>query len=124
MQSTVNLGGGPRLGWRGATLMIAAAIAVPSYADAATSFWGIERGGMVAPLFMRKRPKAPKHLPDTAQNEKNKPEGPLVITISIQHQHLRVYDVNGFYAEAPVSTGMAGHSTPMGVFSVLEKQRW
>ena len=56
--------------------------------------------------------------------EKNKPEGPLIIAISIQHQHLRVYDINGFYAESPVSTGMAGHSTPMGVFSILEKQRW
>ena len=36
----------------------------------------------------------------------------------------KVFDVNGLYAEAPISTGMPGHSTPMGVFSVIEKQRW
>src|SRR5204863_5277712 len=115
----------PRLGRRGAAFIVAAAVAVPGYADAATYyFWGREPGLAGVPSVMRKRPKAPKQLPDKAQSEKDKPEGPLVITISIQHQHLRVYDVNGFYAEAPVSTGMAGHSTPMGVFSVLEKQRW
>ena len=30
---------------------------------------------------------------------------------------------NGVFAEAPVSTGMAGHSTPMGAFSVIQKQK-
>src|SRR5262249_43974278 len=44
--------------------------------------------------------------------------------ISIQHQHLKVFDINGLFAETPISTGMPGHSTPMGVFSVIEKQRW
>ena len=34
---------------------------------------------------------------------------PLVIAISIGSQHVKVYDANGLFAEAPVSTGMAGH---------------
>ncbi|MFN5722160.1 MAG: L,D-transpeptidase family protein, partial [Bradyrhizobium sp.] len=34
------------------------------------------------------------------------------------------YDANGLYAESPVSTGMKGHSTPMGVFSVIQKQKY
>src|SRR3974377_796244 len=49
---------------------------------------------------------------------------PLIISVSIQKQQVKVYDANGFFAEAPVSTGMAGHPTPMGVFSVIEKDRY
>ena len=36
---------------------------------------------------------------------------------------MRLYDANGFYAETPISTGMRGHATPMGVFSVIQKQK-
>jgi hypothetical protein len=70
----------------------------------------------------RPRAKAPKAAERVA--EKHMPEGPLIIAISIQHQRLKVFDVNGLFAETPISTGMPGHATPMGVFSVLEKQRW
>ncbi len=52
-----------------------------------------------------------------------KPHGPLIIAISIEKQHLRIYDANGLFAESPVSTGMPGHPTPMGVFSVIQKSR-
>ena len=53
-----------------------------------------------------------------------KPQGPLVIAISVQHQKVRIYDANGLFAESPVSTGMPGHSTPMGVFSVIQKHKF
>jgi lipoprotein-anchoring transpeptidase ErfK/SrfK len=59
---------------------------------------------------------APKRTP--------KPQGPIVIAISIDNQHLKVYDANGLFAESPVSTGMAGHSTPMGVFSIIQKSKY
>jgi hypothetical protein len=36
---------------------------------------------------------------------------------------VKVYDANGFFAETPVSTGMKGHPTPMGVFSVIQKHK-
>src|SRR3954453_15532014 len=52
-----------------------------------------------------------------------KPVGPLIISISIEKQRVRVYDANGFFAEAPVSTGMKGHPTPMGVFSIIQKHK-
>ena len=52
-----------------------------------------------------------------------KPHGPLIIAISIEQQKVRVYDGNGLFAESPVSTGMKGHSTPMGVFSVIQKNK-
>src|SRR3984957_1723010 len=52
-----------------------------------------------------------------------KPHGPLVIAISINKQNMKIYDANGFFAETPISTGMRGHPTPMGVFSVVAKEK-
>ena len=60
---------------------------------------------------------------ETARKEQVKPQGPLVIAISIDQQRLRLYDANGLFAETPISTGMKGHPTPMGVFSVIQKQK-
>ena len=36
---------------------------------------------------------------------------------------MKIYDANGLFAETPISTGMRGHSTPMGAFSVIQKQK-
>ena len=52
------------------------------------------------------------------------PKGPFQVIISIGDQHLSLYGSAGLIARAPVSTGMRGHPTPLGVFSVIEKQRW
>jgi lipoprotein-anchoring transpeptidase ErfK/SrfK len=52
------------------------------------------------------------------------PQMPLIINVSIAKQKVRVYDANGLFAEAAVSTGMPGHPTPMGVFSVIQKDRY
>jgi L,D-transpeptidase catalytic domain len=61
---------------------------------------------------------------EEAKKEAPAPKGPLTVAISIANQHLTVYDGGVPIAHAPVSTGMAGHPTPMGVFSVIQKQRW
>jgi len=52
------------------------------------------------------------------------PAGPLIIAVSIGGQHLTVYDNGAPIATSPVSTGMRGHLTPMGVFSVIQKDRY
>jgi hypothetical protein len=52
------------------------------------------------------------------------PKGPFEIIISLNDQHISLYGSGGLIARAPVSTGMRGHPTPLGVFSVIEKQRW
>ena len=62
--------------------------------------------------------------PEEAKKEQQTPKGPLIISVSIASQHLTVFDGGSAVAHAPVSTGMAGHPTPMGVFSVIQKQRW
>ncbi len=68
----------------------------------------------------RAPPKKDVVVKDTAVH----PQMPLIINVSIARQRVAVYDANGLFAEAPVSTGMAGHPTPMGVFSVIQKDRY
>ena len=79
-----------------------------------------------APMAQPRKPKArrPSAKTEAATKETNaKPQGPLIIAVSIEQQKVRVYDANGLFAESPVSTGMKGHSTPMGVFSVIQKNK-
>jgi L,D-transpeptidase catalytic domain len=52
------------------------------------------------------------------------PSGPLLLAISIGSQRVTVYDNGTPVAVSAVSTGVPGHPTPMGVFSVIQKQRW
>ncbi len=50
------------------------------------------------------------------------PPGPLHIVISIKKQHLTLYAGGVPVAHSQVSTGVPGHPTPQGVFSILEKR--
>jgi hypothetical protein len=52
------------------------------------------------------------------------PKGPLQIIISIADQRVSLYDNGALVARSSVSTGVRRHPTPLGVFSVVEKQRW
>src|SRR5947209_9021655 len=52
------------------------------------------------------------------------PKGPLQIIISIADQRVSLFDNGGLIARSSVSTGTQGHPTPLGVFSVISKQRW
>jgi len=60
---------------------------------------------------------------ERAQAEKP-PSGPLMIIVSIGSQHVSLYADGAFVARGPVSTGMHGHPTPVGVFSVIQKDRY
>ncbi|PDT52599.1 MULTISPECIES: L,D-transpeptidase family protein [Sinorhizobium] len=48
---------------------------------------------------------------------------PLQIVVSRQQQSLVVYDGDTVVATSNVSTGKRGHTTPTGIFSILEKRR-
>src|SRR5580700_11321742 len=52
------------------------------------------------------------------------PKGPLQIIISITDQRVSLFDNGTLIARSSVSTGTQGHPTPLGVFSVISKQRW
>src|SRR3984893_6412954 len=55
---------------------------------------------------------------------KDAPKGPLQIIISIADQRVSLYDSGALIARSSVSTGTERHPTPLGVFSVISKQRW
>ena len=115
--------------WRVAILTVAGAIGVASQAEGAIFYWQNSDLGFSqpAPTIPLRRPRPRLHPAKKAVlggNEASKPQGPLIISISIIQQKLRIYDANGFFAETPVSTGMPGHSTPMGVFSVIQKHKF
>ncbi|HXW25485.1 MAG TPA: L,D-transpeptidase [Xanthobacteraceae bacterium] len=52
------------------------------------------------------------------------PSGQLTIVVSIGNQHVSLYADGAFVARGPVSTGMHGHPTPVGVFTVIQKDRY
>ncbi|WP_225668340.1 L,D-transpeptidase [Bradyrhizobium hereditatis] len=109
-------------------LTAAGSVAAVSQADAAAMFyWQDSEPGYYRPMPIV-QPRKPKTRRPAAKTEavretNAKPQGPLIINVSIEQQKLRVYDAKGLFAESPVSTGMKGHSTPMGVFSVIQKHK-
>src|SRR5438094_465820 len=115
--------------WQIAILTAAGTVAAAPQADAAALFYLQDSD----PSYYRPVPTAPPRKPTArrpsaktaaAVKETNaKPQGPLIIAVSIDQQKVRIYDTNGLFAESPVSTGMKGHSTPMGVFSVIQKHK-
>ncbi|MES5482047.1 L,D-transpeptidase family protein [Bradyrhizobium sp. INPA03-11B] len=116
--------------WQFAILTAAGTVAASSQADAALFYWNRDSAyyGDVEPMPQPVRPKPKRNLakkaPAIEKEAGSKPQGPLIISVSIDQQRVRIYDANGLYAESPVSTGMKGHSTPMGVFSVIQKQKY
>jgi len=114
--------------WRITVLATAAATCAASQAEAALYYWTDSDSGYwrPGPTVPQRRPKPRRHQAKKIEapgKESVKPQGPLIIAISIDRQSLRIYDANGFFAETPISTGMKGHPTPMGVFSVIQKQK-
>ena len=51
------------------------------------------------------------------------PKGPLMVLVSVPEQTLHVYRNGILIGRSTVSTGAQGHSTPGGVFTILEKSR-
>ena len=114
--------------WQVAILSGACTIAFAPRADAALFYWQDNDPGYYRPMLPA-QPRKPKTRKPAAKNEAArketgaKPHGPLIIAVSIEQQRMRVYDSNGLFAESPISTGMKGHSTPMGVFSIIQKNK-
>ena len=115
--------------WRIALLTLAGAAGAASEADAAVYWSGYDPSYYYfqpAPTIQR-RPRVRRYQAkkiEAQEKESTKPQGPLIIAISIEKQSLKIYDANGFFAETPISTGMRGHPTPMGVFSIIQKHKF
>jgi len=52
------------------------------------------------------------------------PNSQLLTVVTISDQKVRVYDSTGEIDHGGVSTGQAGHRTPTGIFSIIQKNRW
>ena len=112
----------------GAASSLLASSALP--ADAAAGMFystgGWFMGGMNVPVR--------KHRATTVKREKPEPKketgfgempkGPLQLVVSINTQKVTLFSNGVRVAQGPVSTGVPGHPTPMGVFSVIEKDRY
>jgi len=59
-----------------------------------------------------------------ATEQPAKPTGPLSILISLEHQHLTLYQGDQPIATSRVSSGQKGRATPTGVFSIIQKDRF
>jgi L,D-transpeptidase catalytic domain len=73
----------------------------------------------------QKRQRANKgHELEQKANPREIIKGPLQIIISVADQRISVYDDGILIARSSVSTGVQGHPTPVGVFSVIGKELW
>jgi L,D-transpeptidase catalytic domain len=46
----------------------------------------------------------------------------LMAIVSLSDQHVTIYDAHGPILRAPVSSGQTGYETPVGIYSVLQKE--
>jgi hypothetical protein len=111
-----------------ATIVVAFAVFMlaASTAHAQFQFWPQHRSwwGNHAPFRHKHQHRHTKS--ELAKNARSKDaaKGPLQIIVSIADQRVSLYDNGTLVARSPVSTGIPRHPTPLGVFSVIGKQRW
>jgi len=84
--------------------------------------------GMAQPSFHTKgtptgKPTGPLKPGEYWWNPQLSPRGPLMVLVSIPEQTMHVYRNGILIGRSTVSTGSQGHSTPGGVFTILEKQK-
>src|SRR5262249_55552795 len=83
------------------------------------SWWGVH-----APFRHNHQHRHTKSESAKANHPQETPKGPLQIIISIADQRVSLYDNGSLIARSSVSTGVSRHPTPLGVFSVIGKERW
>jgi hypothetical protein len=47
---------------------------------------------------------------------------PIMAVVAVKEQRITIYDAKGPILRAPVSTGRTGYETPVGIFSILQKE--
>jgi lipoprotein-anchoring transpeptidase ErfK/SrfK len=102
---------------------IALAVAVTATAAPAAASY---RFGYWGPHYWAPHKRAA-HSPKTAERVSKEPvadlpKGPLQIFISINQQKMHVYGNGVHIADTSIATGVPGLPTPLGVFSVIQKQ--
>jgi lipoprotein-anchoring transpeptidase ErfK/SrfK len=75
-------------------------------------------------LVVASRQKSPAKAKASTDDVAAKAKGLLSVVISLDKQRLTLYSDGQPIAHSRVSTGVPGHPTPTGVFSVIQKDRW
>jgi hypothetical protein len=78
----------------------------------------------VTKAYRNKSYREAKHDEGVARHKRSVVEGPFQIVVATARQQVTLYGQNGPIAQAAVSTGVPGHLTPLGVFTVISKQKW
>jgi len=69
-----------------------------------------------------------KRKTDQAEGTKDKAAtssaGPLFAVLSLSDQHISIYNSSGIVTRGKVSTGMPGHRTPSGIYSIIGRERY
>jgi lipoprotein-anchoring transpeptidase ErfK/SrfK len=120
-------------GWFKPFLLAATAAAVVAFTlplpvkPAAAQGWNAVWYEYPARPRLKVRPKAKAQAPVPDQVSKDPfgqiPKGPLQIIISIDQQKLHLYSDGSEVTETLIATGVPGHPTPVGVFSIIQKDR-
>jgi lipoprotein-anchoring transpeptidase ErfK/SrfK len=103
-------------------------------------FWGGETEPRAEPPRERKPAAQPPRPAARKKVSRNAPEGgaaarqakpeaaqldrPLFVIASIADQHVSIYNHRGLVARSAISTGIAGHPTPKGIFSIIGRERY
>ncbi len=112
----VNLMGRAGLGWTAWRRVLASGVALSFIA-------GFIGSADAASRYGRTQSASNKRVP-AKEPFGELPKGPLQMVVSIGQQHVTLYANGVRVTQARVSTGTPGHPTPMGVFSVIEKDRY
>ena len=102
-----------------------AACGSPQAQAAMPGFWSIIQNEPLAKARKTEKPKKPKSKESATSIAPAfvVPPGPLHIVVSIDAQRATLFAGGSMVAQAPISTGTKSHPTPMGVFSVIQKNR-
>jgi hypothetical protein len=110
------------------------ALLLASTAPAAADFFGIpdqpriEDSGAVPWRASKTHRSKPHHeakrQESKAEHEQPLPQGPFQIVVAVARQRVTLYGQNGPIAHAMISTGVPAHPTPLGIFTVISKQKW
>src|SRR5262245_48269661 len=98
---------------------IASANALPLSQQFEVGRWAKPHGAVLA-----SRDKSSTKAKPAAEDVAAKAKGLLSVIITIDKQQLTLYSDGQPIARTHVSTGVPGHPTPTGVFSIIQKDRW
>nr|WP_325610238.1 L,D-transpeptidase [Pseudorhodoplanes sp.] len=82
----------------------------------------LEPRNRIVPKAKRPAPRQVARQPEPVK-EGPPPPGPHMLIVSVHSQKVSFYADGKLVSQSPVSTGMASHPTPHGVFSIIQRNR-